>query len=55
MSPRVYAFAPAVFELIDDFATHSGMLSAGAVPHLFVAAALIQALAIVTFLVGRRR
>jgi len=55
MAQAAYAFAPAVFGLIRDFAPHSGVLSAGAARHLFVAAALIQALAIGTFLVGRRR
>jgi hypothetical protein len=47
-----YAFAPAVFGLIRELAPSAG--AAGAAPWLFVAAAIIQALAIVAFLAGRR-
>jgi Major Facilitator Superfamily len=50
-----YAFAPAAFGMIREFAPQAGMASAGAAPYLFIAAALIQALAIMAFLAGRRR
>jgi len=50
-----YAFAPAVFGLIREFAPHSTGAAAGAAPALFLAAALVQALAIGAFLAGRRR
>jgi hypothetical protein len=46
-----YAFAPAVFGLIREFAPHTG----GAAPILFAAAALAQGLAIAALLAGRRR
>jgi len=49
-----YAFAPAVFGLIREFAPNLGATSAGAAPCMFIAAATIQALAIVAFLIGRR-
>ncbi len=47
-----YAFAPALFGLIRALAPQP---IAGAAPHLFLAAALVQALAIAAFLAGRRR
>jgi hypothetical protein len=47
-----YAFAPALFGIIRALAPHP---IAGAAPHLFLAAALVQALAIAAFLAGRRR
>ena len=50
-----YAFAPAAFGLIREFAPSVGAAAAGAAPFLFIAAALIQALAICAFLGGRRR
>ncbi len=50
-----YAFAPAAFGLIPEYAPRVGSASAGASPCLFIAAALIQGLAIAAFLVGRRR
>jgi len=50
-----FAFAPAAFGLIRDFAPQADAASAGAAPYLFIAAAMIQALAIGAFLVGRRR
>lgn len=50
-----YAFAPAVFGLIREFAPHTGAASPGAAPYLFIAAALIQSLAIVALLAGRRQ
>jgi hypothetical protein len=40
---------------IREFAPQAGVASAGAGPYLFIAAALIQALAIMAFLAGRRR
>ncbi len=49
-----YAFAPAMFGLIREFAPHAGT-AAGAAPGLFAAAALVQGLAIGAFLLGRRR
>src|SRR5215469_16967446 len=50
-----YAFAPAVFGFIRDFAPHWGSASLGAAPWLFLAAAFIQALAVVAFFIGRPR
>ena len=48
-----YAFAPAVFGFIRGLAPHSGSVSAGAAPWPFLAAALIQTLAVVAFFIGR--
>ena len=48
-----YAFAPAVFGLIRELAPRWGSASAGAAPWLFLAAALIQTLAVVAFFIGR--
>jgi hypothetical protein len=53
-SQGTFAFAPVVFGLIREFAPHFGALSPGAAPALFIVAALIQALAIAAFLIGRR-
>jgi hypothetical protein len=50
-----FAFAPAVFGLIRDLSPPTLPASAGAAPCFFIAAALIQALAIGAFLAGRRR
>jgi MFS family permease len=50
-----YAFAPAIFGLIREFAPRWGSASAGAAPLLFVTAALIQMSAVVVFLIGRPR
>ena len=50
-----YAFAPALFGLIREFAPHATGMALGAAPYLFAAAALVQALAIGAFLAGRRR
>jgi len=50
-----YAFAPAVFGLIRELAPRWGSASAGAAPWLFLAAALIQTLAVVAFFTGRPR
>jgi hypothetical protein len=55
ISQASYAFAPAAFGLIRDFAPQAGVMAAAAAPYLFVAAALIQALAVAAFLAGRRR
>jgi hypothetical protein len=48
-----YAFAPASFGLIRELAPQAA-IAANAAPHLFVAAAAIQAAAIAAFLLGRR-
>jgi Major Facilitator Superfamily len=50
-----YAFAPAAFGLIWQLAPNVGAASAGASPYLFIAAMVIDALAITAFLAGRRR
>jgi MFS family permease len=50
-----YAFAPAVFGFIRELAPRWGAASAGAAPWLFLVAALIQALAVVAFFIGRPR
>ena len=50
-----YAFAPAAFGLIREYGPQLGATSAGAAPYLFITAALIQALAIACFFVGRWR
>lgn len=49
-----YAFAPAAFGLIREFAPTTDMTATGAAPYLFIAAAVIQAAAILAFLIGRR-
>jgi hypothetical protein len=48
-----YAFAPAVFGFIREFAPRWGSASAGAAPWLFVAAASIRTLAVLAFFIGR--
>jgi MFS family permease len=53
-SQAAYAFAPAAFGLIREFAPAAGA-ETGAAPWLFAAAALGQLMAIVVFLAGRRR
>ena len=50
-----YAFAPALFGLIREFAPHVAGSTAGAAPYLFLAAALVQGLAIAAFVAGRQR
>jgi hypothetical protein len=52
IAQAAYAFAPAAFGLIRDLAPGA---TSGAAPNLFVAAALVQGLAIGAFLAGRRR
>ena len=54
VSQAAYAFAPAAFGLIREFAPAAGA-DTGAAPWVFVAAALGQFLAIAAFLAGRRR
>jgi Major Facilitator Superfamily len=55
ISQGAYAFAPASFGLIREFAPPAGVMAGAAAPYLFVAAALIQAAAVAAFLAGRRR
>lgn len=50
-----YAFAPAAFGLLREFGPQAASPGAGAAPGLFIAAAVIQALAIIAFLAGRRQ
>jgi Transmembrane secretion effector len=50
ISQATYAFAPAVFGLIREFASHTE--SAGAAPAVFAVAAILQGLAIVSLLIG---
>ncbi len=50
-----YAIAPAIFGLIREFSVASSGVASGAAPALFAGAALLQALAIIAFLAGRRR
>jgi hypothetical protein len=54
VSQGAYAFAPAAFGLIREFAPAAGA-EAGAAPWVFAAAALGQLMAIAAFLAGRRR
>lgn len=49
-----YAFAPALFGLIRALAPHAADAAAGVAPYVFLAAALVQGLAIAAFLAGRR-
>jgi hypothetical protein len=53
-SQAAYAFAPAAFGLIREFAPSAGA-DAGAAPLVFAAAAFGQLLAIAAFMAGRRR
>jgi MFS family permease len=53
MSQATYAFAPAVFGLILEFTPHAGADAARDTPAVFIAAAVVQGLAIVSFLIGR--
>jgi MFS family permease len=55
VSQATYAFAPAVFGLIREFAPRAGATTPVAAPYLFVTAAAIQVAAICCFLLGRRR
>ncbi len=49
-----YSFAPATFGLIREFAAPASGMAAGTVPSFYFAAALMQGLAICSFLAGRR-
>ena len=55
VAQAAYAFAPAAFGLIREFAPSAGGAGAGAAPLVFAAAALGQIMAIVALLGGRRR
>ena len=55
VSQGTYAFAPAAFGLIREWAPHALDAAPGAAPYLFVAAAFAQMLAICAFLAGRSR
>jgi len=55
ISQGTYAFAPGVFGMIREFAPPAAGLASGAAPNLFVAAGIVQGLAICAFLAGRRR
>jgi hypothetical protein len=50
-----YAFAPAIFGLLREFAAQPADAAAAAAPDLFAAAAFVQGLAISVFLLGRRK
>lgn len=52
IAQAAYAFAPVIFGLVREIAPHS---AGGAAPGLFAAAALVQAVAICAFMVGRKR
>jgi hypothetical protein len=54
ISQGTYAFAPAAFGLIREITPPWSAPSPGSAPWLFVAAALIQTLAMIAFLSGRR-
>ena len=55
LAQAAYAFAPATFGLIRDLAPQLDAASSGAAPCVFLAAALMQGMAIASFLTGRRR
>jgi len=55
ISQAAYAFAPAAFGIVRDFAPPAASADPGAAPMMFAAAALLQGLAIAAFLAGRRR
>jgi MFS family permease len=54
ISQGTYAFAPAAFGLIRELAPPWSTTSPGGAPWLFIAAALIQTLAVIVFLSARR-
>jgi len=54
MAQAAYAFAPATFGLIRELAPQLDRASSGAAPYVFLAAALMQGMAIASFLTGRR-
>ncbi|MEQ1519413.1 MAG: hypothetical protein ABL931_23305, partial [Usitatibacteraceae bacterium] len=51
----IYAFAPATFGLLQEFATSANSAATGTAPYLFIVAATIQCSAVVAFLLGRQR
>jgi MFS transporter len=55
ISQATYAFAPVVFGMIREFSPPAAGVESGAAPTFFVVAAVVQGLAISTFLAGRRR
>ena len=55
VAQAAYAFAPATFGLVREFAPHSTGTASSAAPGLFVAAAFAQGLAIGAFVLGRNR
>jgi hypothetical protein len=56
ISQGIYAFAPALFGLVREFAPPATEIAAaGAAPWVFAMAALIQGLAIAAFLYGRKK
>jgi hypothetical protein len=54
ISQATYAFAPVVFGMIREFATHAAGGGSGSAPGLFATAGTVQGLAIAAFLAGRR-
>ena len=55
ISQGTYAFAPAAFGFIRALTPPWPSISAGAAPWIFIAAALIQTIGVVAFLMGRRQ
>ena len=55
ISQGTYAFAPVVFGVIREFTPPAADMESGAAPGVFAVAAIVQALAILAFLAGRRR
>lgn len=55
MAQATYAFAPATFGLIRELAPQLSMASTGAAPYVFLAAVLVQGMAIACLLGGRLR
>ena len=54
LAQAAYAFAPATFGLVRTLAPQASAVAPGAAPGVFVAAAVLQSLAISAFLAGRR-
>jgi hypothetical protein len=55
VAQAAYAFAPAAFGLVREFAPHATGAASAKAPGVFVAAAFAQGLAICAFLLGRNR
>jgi len=55
ISQGTYAFAPVVFGVIREFTPPAADMESGAAPGVFAVAGIVQALAILAFLAGRRR